>query len=197
MNDLTPYPKPSLAYSAMGEMALELAKILALVAPTSMTTDQQEIWLRAAVDALQDIRPDEVRAISAELRRSVTRHNQVVPEIARLVSNKRARSNGSTKPVSPFMAEREINREAQARRAKAKTQRGINEAHEWERNARADAGLSFTPAQRPLSRAEMEAMPAHVLSLGLKSGFLKRVGNAVVEVESPEEIDRFREQNRR
>jgi hypothetical protein len=55
-----------------------------------MTSEQQEIWLRAAIDALEDIRPDEIQAISAEVRRSVTRHNQIVPEIAKLVHARRA-----------------------------------------------------------------------------------------------------------
>jgi hypothetical protein len=57
-----------------------------------MGAEQQTVWLHAAVDALEDIRPAEVAAISAELRRSVTRPAQIVPEIARLVAEKRRRS---------------------------------------------------------------------------------------------------------
>lgn len=93
MTDLTPIPpqRLSIAYSATAEMTIELAKMLALVAPISMTVEQQELWLRAAVDSLEDIRPQEVVAISAELRRSVTRPSQIVPEIARLVAEKRKR----------------------------------------------------------------------------------------------------------
>jgi hypothetical protein len=95
MNDLTQIPSPtlSIAYSATAELTVELAKVLALVAPISMTTEQQEIWLRAAVDALEGIRGVEVNAISAELRRSVTRPSQIVPEIAKLVAEKRARQS--------------------------------------------------------------------------------------------------------
>jgi hypothetical protein len=66
--------------------------MLALVAPSSMTADQQEMWLCAAVDALQGIYASEVREVSAEVRRSVIRHNQIIPEIAKLVAEKRARS---------------------------------------------------------------------------------------------------------
>lgn len=64
--------------------------MLTLVAPSSMTADQQTLWLASAVDALTDIRADEVRAVSSEVRRAVTRHNQIVPEIAKLVAERRA-----------------------------------------------------------------------------------------------------------
>lgn len=76
-------------YSENSELTVLLAKILTLVAPTSMTTEQQELWLRAAIDALQGIRAAEVRSIILELQRSATRPNQIVPEIARLVAEKR------------------------------------------------------------------------------------------------------------
>jgi hypothetical protein len=98
MNDLTTQPpKLSIAFSATAELTIELAKMLTLVAPTSMTTEQQELWLRAAADSLEGIRAAEVSAISAELRRTVTRPNQIVPEIAKLVAARRgSRANGST-----------------------------------------------------------------------------------------------------
>jgi hypothetical protein len=54
-----------------------------------MTAEQQELWLCAAVDALQGIRAGEVREVSAEVRRLVTRHNQIVPEVAKLVADRR------------------------------------------------------------------------------------------------------------
>jgi hypothetical protein len=65
--------------------------MLTLVAPSSMTVDQQTLWLASAVDALADIRTDEVRQISAEVRRSVTRHTQIVPAIAERVAELRSR----------------------------------------------------------------------------------------------------------
>ena len=65
--------------------------MLSLVAPVTMSSEQQELWLRAAIDALRDIRPEEVAAVSLEVRRSVTRPPQIVPEIARLVAERRAR----------------------------------------------------------------------------------------------------------
>lgn len=64
--------------------------MLTLVAPSSMTADQQTLWLASAVDALEDIRADEVAHVSAEVRRSVTRHNQIVPEISKRVAELRA-----------------------------------------------------------------------------------------------------------
>lgn len=68
---------------------MELAKMLALVAPITMSSDQQEVWLRAAADSLADIRSQEVAEVSMEIRRTVTRPSQIVPEIARLVADKR------------------------------------------------------------------------------------------------------------
>jgi hypothetical protein len=65
--------------------------MLGLVAPVTMSADQQTLWLASAADALRDIRAIEVAEISAEVRRSVTRHSQIVPEIARLVAERRAK----------------------------------------------------------------------------------------------------------
>lgn len=73
------------------ELTAELAKMLALVAPITMSSDQQEVWLRAALDALRDIHTGEVAEISAEVRRTVTRPSQIVPEISRLVAEHRSR----------------------------------------------------------------------------------------------------------
>ena len=64
--------------------------MLALVAPVTMSEDQQTAWLAAAVDSLQDIRASEVAEVSLEVRRSVTRPSQIVPEIAKLVASHRA-----------------------------------------------------------------------------------------------------------
>jgi hypothetical protein len=65
-------------------------------------TEQQEVWLRAAIDALEDIRADEVQKVSAEVRRSVTRHNQIVPAIAERVSQlRRERSRLRDYPALP------------------------------------------------------------------------------------------------
>ena len=100
MNALTTRSgQPLRTSSGRAETTIELAKMLALVAPTSMTTEQQEMWLRAAVDALDDIRPDEIRHVSAEVRRTVTRHNQIVPEIATLVAERRESSTRATRCV--------------------------------------------------------------------------------------------------
>lgn len=195
MNALTEIQPPSQS-SAFSALMLELAKCLKLVAPITMSADAQMVWLQAAVDALDGINAQEVAAISAELRRSVTRPSQIVPEIAKLVHDKRQRANRPQQSTSPFFAEREISRESQARRAKARTQREVEEAWAWERSARADAGLFVPPIEKPLSAHEIEAMPAHIRNFGLQSGFLKRAG-AIVEVLEPEETDRIRELHRK
>ena len=65
--------------------------MLGLVAPVTMTADQQTLWLASAVDALQDIRAHEVAAVSMEVRRTVTRPSQIVPEVAKLIGERRKR----------------------------------------------------------------------------------------------------------
>jgi hypothetical protein len=164
-------------------LAAELTKMLQLVAPQSMSGEDRAAWTLAALDALEDIRADEVRAISAELRRSVTRHNQIVPEIARLVSEKRARAQRFEAPASPYAAEMAINEEARKRRAavSAKDKRALSDIWEWERQARIDAGLHAEPYPKRLTGAELHAMPAHIRKMGLAHGFLEYRGGEIVE----------------
>jgi hypothetical protein len=161
---------------------LELAKSLKLVAPISMSADAQLVWLQAAVDALDGIHASEVAAISAELRRSVTRPSQIVPEIAKLVDEKRKRSHQAAISASPFAAEMAINREGSERCAKAHGNRqAINEAYEWERQARIAAGLHVRPLEKPLSRDELDNMPPETRKLGLSGGFLEYRDGRLVE----------------
>jgi DNA (cytosine-5)-methyltransferase 1 len=185
MNDLTktPSPKLSVAYSANAEMTVELAKMLALVMPISMSGEQQELWLRAAVDSLQEIRPMEVAAISAELRRSVTRPSQIVPEIARLVDERRkGAARNSAAPVNADeLAEMRITEEAQKRRGRARNQdeieaawsHDIHPAIRWGcvvRYLDVCSGISApTAAWKPLGWqalcfAEIEAAPRAILA---------------------------------
>lgn len=167
----------------MSGLALELAKCLKLVAPVTMSPDAQMVWLQAAVDALEGIRADEVHAISAELRRSVTRHNQIVPEIAKLVAQRRARTQQNVAPVSPYAAEKAINDEAQRRRGvvSALDKKALSGIYEWERQARIDAGLHVRPYPKPLSQSELSEMPAHIRKMGFAHGFLKNEGGRVME----------------
>ncbi len=135
-----------------------------------MSEEQQEIWLRAAADALDGIRGPEVQSIAAELKRSVTRHNQIVPEISKLVAAKRARSSlGTGKPVSQEWV---IDKEAQRRRGKAETQSEIEAAWQWERDARIAAGLHVPPIEPPFSRREIANLSPSLVKMGLKCGAL-------------------------
>jgi hypothetical protein len=147
-----------------------------------MSEEQQELWLRAAVDALDGIRAEEVKAVSAELKRSVSRHNQIVPEIAKLVDQKRQRANQSTKPQSPYAAEMAIRNRSDEMRAAAKGEkRKLSDAYEWERQARIEAGLHVEPYPKPLTRHELDTMPSHIRQLGINSGFLEYRGDMLVE----------------
>lgn len=88
-------PSSPLQPSEAKALAGELAKCLKLVAPASMAAEHQTVWLHAAVDALQDIRANEVADVSAEIRRTATRPAQIVPMIAELVAKKRSRATSS------------------------------------------------------------------------------------------------------
>ena len=184
MNDLAPTPLPPSPSrsSAVQALQLELAKCLQLVVPASMTADDRAAWIAAAADALDGIRPLEISAVSAELRRTVTRPSQIVPEIARLVAEARKRR---APPVSPAAnaaaAEFRINREAGERMGRAKNQREVEEAWRWERQQRAAAGLPVPPIAAPLSRDELDHLPADIEALGLKLGFLERRNGALYE----------------
>lgn len=168
--------------SEVQALAGEIAKCLKLVAPSNMGAEQQTVWLHAAVDALEDIRADEVRAISAELRRKVTRPAQIVPEIANLVSFKRSRSHTSSQPVSPYSTEMQIARDAEEMRGKAGHDRSkLSDAWEWERQARIDAGLHVRPYPKPLTASELADMPAHIRQLGLNCAFLVKRDGKITE----------------
>lgn len=158
MNDLTATRStvPSPGYSGQAELTLELAKMLALVAPSSMTSEQQEIWLRAAVDALEDIRGDEVAKVSAEIRRSITRHNQIVPAIA--------------EKVAELRKQRAKEREMQAYRERAAQ---FPEPLPIERKP-----------QTPMTADEIRRLPKWLRDTGLRVGFLKRVGDKIVDAET-------------
>jgi hypothetical protein len=148
MNDLATRQHPqSPAFSQSSTLTVELAKMLALVAPTSMSTEQQELWLRAALDTMIDIRPDEVAAVSLEVRRKVTRPAQIVPEIANLVAQRRTEarkmSEYSSFPPPPAQKEPE--------------------------------------PYKPFTDEEIERMPKWLRDTGLRSGFLVRVGNRIVD----------------
>ena len=88
-------------------MAIELAKMLTLVAPVTMSTEQQEIWLRAAIDSLDGIRPREVIAVSQEVRANVIRHSQIIPKIRELVAANRARETRINQAALPPPTHRE------------------------------------------------------------------------------------------
>jgi hypothetical protein len=161
---------------------LEVAKCLQLVVPASMSADDRAAWIMAAVDALEDIRADEVQAVSAELRRSVTRPAQIVPEIAKLVAEKRHRARSSSAEPSIGLSLWQIDREAERRRKEAHTQTEVEAAWRWERSARQDAGLHVPPIQPPLTPAELHKMPPHIRSLGIARGLLEYRDGQLVEI---------------
>ncbi len=97
MTNVIPLQSPSRCSPAA--LHTELAKMLKLVAPISMSPEAQAVWIVAAADALEDIRAAEVSAVSAEVRRSVTRPSQIVPEIAKLVAERRAKASARIQPL--------------------------------------------------------------------------------------------------
>lgn len=179
----TPSPhRPSPNSTNMSAMALEVAKCLQLVAPASMSADDRLGWIAAAVDALEDIRVEEVRAVSAEVRRNVGRAAQIVPEISRLVAERRERSRGAQiVNINPGGAQFHIDREYRERMAKAKTPRDIEDVQAWERQALLNAGLKVREWAEPLTPDELENLTTDIKSMGLAYGFLAYVGGQLVE----------------
>lgn len=200
MNALTPSSRPSASFNSSPEasaLALELAKILKLVAPVSMSEADHLSWLASAVDALDGIRASEVAAVSVEIRRKVTRPSQIVPAVAGLVADQRALSARMREAFDPrAAAERRIAEEASERRHKARSQADVEAAWLWERDERKAAGLAVPTIEPPLSAAEIERIPAHVVGFGLRTGFLKRVDERIVEVTDTGEIDAIRDRQR-
>jgi nitrogen fixation/metabolism regulation signal transduction histidine kinase len=152
MTDLTIRSTTQYRGSSTAEITVELAKMLALVLPTSMTTDQQELWLRAAVDALEDITAREIEAVSAEVRRTVTRPPQIVPEIAKLVA---------------------------ARRAEAQRERETRARHEIDPPL---APQPPRKPQPPMTAAEIAKLPAWLRETGIRVGFLAFRDGKLVDV---------------
>jgi hypothetical protein len=140
------------------------------MAPASMNADQQALWLASAVEALEGIRAAEVAAIALEIRRSVTHHQKIVPEIARLVASRRAHKSDA--PPSPYASEMSIAREGTHRRAQAKNQQEIEAAAEWERQKRIEKGLRVPPREPALSAAEITKLSPTFVRMGLKCGAL-------------------------
>lgn len=184
-----PSASQSAVSSQQAALMVELAKCLKLVAPVSMSAEAQAVWLRAAADTLEGIRAIEVAEISVELRRKVTRHSQIVHEISELVDAARKRRNRTTaKPASPFSAEREIHDKADAMRAvamkcqdKSERNRRLSDAFEFERQAKIDAGIAVPEYPKRLNREELDAMPAHIRTMGLNAGFLTYRNGELIE----------------
>lgn len=147
--------------------------MLKLVAPISMNADAQTVWLQAAVDALEGITASEVNAVSALIRRSVTRPSQIVPEIAEAVAQRRSRTT-SRKAESPYLKGIKIGEKAQKMRAEAKTQDEIEAGYHWERDERHKAGLYVAPLPKPLTCSEIAKLSPALVKMGLKCGALVR-----------------------
>lgn len=187
MNDLTPSLPAHSATSRRSSpeieaLSIEVAKCLQLVVPASMTQDDRKAWILAAVDALEDIRPLEISAISAELRRSVTRPSQIVPEIARLVSARRYARVQHQRPPSPHATELKLDAEYRERIAKAETPQQREQAWIDHRNARANAGLHVPPIQKPLSREELDRLRPDIRRFGISAGFLEYRDGMLCEI---------------
>jgi hypothetical protein len=170
--------------SPIDAIRVELAKCLQLVVPASMTADDRAAWIMAASEALEGITAQEVAAVSQEIRRSVMRPSQIVPEISKRVYERRASRNrfqGEPDPLAGY--ERTIQAEAQRRRGMARNQSEVEDAWLWERNARKEVGLHVPPLAPKFSQREIDEMPTHIRSMGLKYGFLaQRPDGSIFEV---------------
>jgi hypothetical protein len=192
-------------------MVFQIGKILALVAPVSMASAERETLIRAIIDALEGIRADEVAAVSLEVRRKIVRHNQIVPEIANLVSAKRAHNrrlsdfdwyrDSTPLTKAPVMDRRgepmteaetaELNEQLAAAEATARY-RADGSRYRVDKEGRFVVELPrfFVRIREkdnlagvaPLTRKELDALPTNLVKLGLKKGYLRRVEGQLVEV---------------
>lgn len=104
--------------------------MLGLVAPVTMSADQQTLWLASAVDALNGIRANEVIGISAEVRRTVTRPSQIVPEVARLVAEQRARQSRIREMEQPLLPGPPLKIDVMSRRGQPMSEEDTAELNE-------------------------------------------------------------------
>jgi hypothetical protein len=161
-------------------MIILLGEMLAPVAPMSMNTDAQDIFIMAVVKSLDQvgIRADEVAAVQAQVMCKITRHQQILHEISEAVSRKRATPTYAGRRSNPGWR---IDQEEQRRRGEARTPAEVEEAGVWARRARIDAGISVPPKQPPFTRQELDRMSPDITSLGIKYGYLEWVGGMLVE----------------
>lgn len=65
--------------------------MLGLVAPITMTADQQTLWLASAIETLGNTSAAELREVSVQVRQTVKRPSEILPEVSRLVRELRER----------------------------------------------------------------------------------------------------------
>jgi hypothetical protein len=178
--------------------------MLAIVAPTSMTIDQQTVFLQGAMKALNslNISAGEVEAVAPQVIAKIVRHQQIIHEISEAVSLRRQRKRvvsdadwrRDSQPLrkAPVMERRgepmtaaetdELNRElarvgAFARYRMDGTRYHVTTGEELGRTRTAEAKRN-----EPLTKSELAGLRHDMVSLGLKHGFLKRVGGVLYEV---------------
>jgi hypothetical protein len=141
--------------------------------PEGRETHSQRVRLLA--EDVSDV-PPQLLALAIKAWLSHEERCRYMPMAGDLIALAKAHQKRETKTSEPgpFAKERAVNEEARRRMAEAVTRPQIEAAAAWERKARQEAGLSVPPHQHPLSRDELDALPAHVVSLGIKSGLLVR-----------------------
>lgn len=94
--------------------------MLGLVAPITMSVDQQTLWLASAVETLSDAAAEEVAAVSIAVRQTVTRPSQIVPEVSSLIlelrkerAEQRRREHIRSVPPSPPKPKHVLDRRGQ------------------------------------------------------------------------------------
>jgi len=178
--------------------------MLAIVAPTSMSIDQQTVFLQAALKALDSlgINAEEVAFVAPQVIAKVVRHQQIIHEISEAVSAKRARNqrisdsdwHRDSEPLRkrPVMDRRgepmtaaetdELNRELERVGAFARYRMDGSRYHVMTGEELPRTRTAKTRRNDPLTESELAALRPDLVSLGLKHGFLERVGGRLYEV---------------
>lgn len=184
MDDQTIPSTPYSPDSEVKEIRRLVARILHVVAPSSMSAGDRSSWVINACEALADMRAKEIEMIMLEVQRSITRPNQIIPEIARLVGQRRERKRMlDSSPVisTGYVDETRIMDESKQRRFRARSHADVESAWQWERDERKAVGLDVAPIAPPLTRAELDAMPKHIRDVGLAAGHLLWRDGVLVE----------------
>jgi len=111
-----------------------IAKALGLVRPSNMSEEGARLFIASALETLEGISAAEIEVVILEVRRAVTRPAQIVPEICRLVSERRKSHRQSREYDTLALPGPPVKRDVMDRRGQPMSQEDTDELNkrlEW------------------------------------------------------------------